>query len=98
MGTLLKLTTDEQVTLKQEFLQHLGVAAGDEMEVFKMPGGVLAIRARHQGDETKSFRDFAGIFASQTAVRLDDDALQQAIEQAAATAASRGLNDEQDHD
>lgn len=34
-----------QITLTQELLQHLGVTAGQRVEVQKVPGGRLVIQA-----------------------------------------------------
>jgi antitoxin PrlF len=41
--TTLTLTQKSQVTLKQEFLRHLGVSAGEQIEVHKLNDGGLAI-------------------------------------------------------
>ena len=45
MGTALRLTAKNQVTLKKEFLLHLGITAGDRIHVSKLPNGELRIRA-----------------------------------------------------
>lgn len=45
MGAALKITAKGQVTLRADVLRHLGVAPGDRVEVEKLPGGGVAIRA-----------------------------------------------------
>lgn len=37
--TLLAVTTKGQVTLKRDLLQHLGIKAGERIELDKLPGG-----------------------------------------------------------
>ena len=41
----LAVTVKGQVTLKRNLLQHLGVERGSRIEVEKLPGGELRIRA-----------------------------------------------------
>lgn len=43
--TLLAVTTKGQVTLKRDLLQHLGIKAGERIELDKLPGGELRLRA-----------------------------------------------------
>lgn len=91
MATL-RLTSKGQVTLRKEFLQHLGINPGDVLEVTKLPSGVLNIRAKRS--DNKSFSDFAGILHDKTAIQLSDEELEQAIAQSAVAFAQRGLGDE----
>ncbi|MFB2550635.1 AbrB/MazE/SpoVT family DNA-binding domain-containing protein [Ensifer soli] len=42
--TILTVTEEGQVTLRQELLQHIGVHAGDSVEIDLLPGGVMTIR------------------------------------------------------
>lgn len=44
MGTL-SITAKGQLTLRKEILRHLGVRAGDKVEVDILPNGGVAIRA-----------------------------------------------------
>ncbi|MDR3213271.1 MAG: AbrB/MazE/SpoVT family DNA-binding domain-containing protein [Azoarcus sp.] len=54
--TTLTVTAKGQITLKQELLQHLGVNAGQKIEVELMPGGKAMIRpARHTHDISAIF-------------------------------------------
>ena len=41
----LTVTTKGQVTLKRELLQHLGVKPGERVDLEKLPGGELRVRA-----------------------------------------------------
>ncbi len=41
----LTVTAKGQVTLKRELLQHLGIVPGERIELEKLPGGELRIRA-----------------------------------------------------
>lgn len=41
----LTVTGKGQITLKKELLRHLGIHAGQQVEVIAMPGGELRLRA-----------------------------------------------------
>lgn len=41
----LTVTVKGQVTLKRDFLHHLGVKPGERVELEKLPGGELRVRA-----------------------------------------------------
>jgi bifunctional DNA-binding transcriptional regulator/antitoxin component of YhaV-PrlF toxin-antitoxin module len=43
--TTLTITAKGQVTLRQDLLKHLGVVPGQKIEVDKLPGGRIAVRA-----------------------------------------------------
>lgn len=43
--TSLTVTMKGQVTLKRDLLQHLGIKPGERIELDKMPGGELRIKA-----------------------------------------------------
>lgn len=45
MKATLKITAKGQVTLRKEFLKHLGVAPGDKLEVDLLPGGRASLHA-----------------------------------------------------
>lgn len=92
MGTALRLTAKNQVTLKKEFLLHLGITAGDRIHVSKLPNGELRIRAEKKKTAShKSFRDFAGCLGNPHDVHLSIDELNEAIANAGAAAGSEGL-------
>jgi bifunctional DNA-binding transcriptional regulator/antitoxin component of YhaV-PrlF toxin-antitoxin module len=66
MATL-TVTSRGQVTLRKEYLLHLGVKPGDKIELGKTPNGKLTLeRARPKG----SWDDFIGCLAGKTKVRL----------------------------
>lgn len=44
MSTL-KVTAKGQVTLRREFLEHLGVGPGETIQVTKLPDGRIEVRA-----------------------------------------------------
>jgi len=61
--TTLSLTRKGQLTLKREFLQHLGIRPGERIDCEKMPGGQLRLRpAQPAGD----IEDFLGLLAGKT--------------------------------
>lgn len=84
MATTLKITAKNQVTFKKEYLQHLGIGTGDELEVFKLPGGELKIRAKQS--RSKSARDFAGCMENVAGVHLSVEEINEVIADAAAEA------------
>ena len=43
--TSLSITMKGQVTLKRDLLQHLGLKPGERIELAKLPGGELRLRA-----------------------------------------------------
>jgi len=43
--TTLTVTAKGQVTLRKDLLRHLGVQPGDRIEVDKLPGGRVEVRA-----------------------------------------------------
>ncbi len=54
MATTLTVTAKGQVTLRKEVLRHLGVAAGQKVEVDLLPNGRIEVRAKPNG----SIEDF----------------------------------------
>lgn len=89
MTTTLRLTAKNQLTLKKEFINHLGINIGDEMEVFKLPDGALKIQAK-QPTSKKTFADVSGILRNKTNVSLTIDEINHAIENAWQEAGSKG--------
>lgn len=57
MTTALTVTAKGQVTLRKEFLHHLGVVPGQKVEIDLLPGGRLEIRA---AKPTGSIENFIG--------------------------------------
>ena len=82
MTTTLKLTAKNQLTLKKEFLTHLGISTGDEMEVFKLPDGALKIKAKPLTPQKRTFADVSGFFKGKTNVSLNLDEINDAISDA----------------
>lgn len=48
----LTITGKGQVTLKQDLLRHLGVGPGEKVEIDKLPGGQIVVRAATSGPIT----------------------------------------------
>ena len=44
--TALTITSKGQITLRRELLQYLGIAPGQQVEVYKQANGVLALQAK----------------------------------------------------
>jgi len=55
-----------QVTLKRELLQHLGIKPGERIELDKLPGGELRVRAARP---TGTIDGFLGLLAGKTKKR-----------------------------
>ncbi len=53
--TTLTVTTKGQVTLKQDLLNHLGVAPGEKIEADKLPDGRIMVRAAAQDGTIADF-------------------------------------------
>lgn len=56
--TSLAVTVKGQVTLKRDLLQHLGIKPGERVELEKLPGGELRLRAARP---TGTIEDFFGL-------------------------------------
>lgn len=61
--TKLTITAKGQVTLRKDLLHHLGVEQGQQVEVSKLPGGRIEIRAFKP---TGTADDFIGLLAGKT--------------------------------
>ncbi|MGB8259562.1 MAG: hypothetical protein WCE75_04395 [Terracidiphilus sp.] len=87
MATL-TVTSRGQVTLRKEFLQHIGVGPGDKIELEKAPDGKLTLgRVRPKG----SWDDFIGCLAGKTRVRLTIEEIDAAIGEAIVEEYEAGL-------
>lgn len=51
----LKITAKGQVTLRKEVLEHLGVSPGAQIEVTKLAGGRIEVRAAPRGEISDFF-------------------------------------------
>lgn len=85
----LTITARGQVTLRKEYLQHLGVRPGDKIDLNLLPGGRGEIVAARP---TGSWDEFIGCLAGKTKVRLTIEEMNDAIGAAAAEAGMAGLN------
>jgi hypothetical protein len=61
--TALIVTAKGQLTLKRDFLQHLGVKPGEQVDLEKLPGGELRLRAARPAG---SIDAFLGLLAGKT--------------------------------
>lgn len=59
----LTVTAKGQVTLKRDLLKHLGVEPGERIDIEKLPGGELRIRA---AQPTGTIDGFLGLLAGKT--------------------------------
>ena len=75
MSTL-SVTSKGQVTLRKEILSHLGVAPGEKVEVEKLPGGRVQIRAARR---TGKIRDIFGMLKDPDAPRLSIEEMNEFI-------------------
>ena len=53
--TSLTVTAKGQVTLKRDLLRHLGVKPGERVELDKLPGGELRIKASRPSGTIETF-------------------------------------------
>lgn len=86
--TTLTVTSRGQLTLRKEFLEHIGVRPGGQINLKKTPNGKLTLeRARPKG----SWDDFFGCLKGKTNVRLTIEEINDAIAEAGAKAGVAGL-------
>jgi len=85
---VLTVTARGQVTLRKEYLQHLGIKPGDKIDLTLLPGGRGEIGAARP---TGSWDDFIGCLAGKTNLRLTIEEINEAIGHAAAEAGMAGL-------
>ena len=53
--TALTITSKGQVTIRKEVLAHLGVKPGDKIDIDRLPGGEVILRAVPSGDISAAF-------------------------------------------
>ncbi len=75
--TLLTVTSRGQVTFKKEILQHLGIKAGDKIELELLANGSGLLRASRPSG---SIADFVGLLANKTTKVATLEEINQAIE------------------
>jgi bifunctional DNA-binding transcriptional regulator/antitoxin component of YhaV-PrlF toxin-antitoxin module len=75
----LTITAKGQITLKKDFLVHMGVAPGQQVEVIKMPRGELCLRPnRRMGKISDAF----GILKREGQRQVSIEEMNDAIEKA----------------
>lgn len=74
--TTLTVTAKGQITLKKEFLQHLGVRPGQRIEAELLPDGRLSFRAERP---VGSIENFIGFLAGETDRAATIDEINEAI-------------------
>jgi bifunctional DNA-binding transcriptional regulator/antitoxin component of YhaV-PrlF toxin-antitoxin module len=80
MGTL-TVTAKGQITLRREFLEHLGIQPGQKLTVEKLPNRGLAVRGL---PKTGSISDVFGIFERESGPTLTIEDMNDIIANAAA--------------
>jgi antitoxin component of MazEF toxin-antitoxin module len=74
--TSLAISSKGQVTLKRDLLQHMGIKPGEKIEVERLPGNELRLRAeRRKG----SITDIFGLLAGQSPVVATIEEINEAI-------------------
>jgi len=61
--TTLTVTTRGQVTFRKDVLQHLGIGPGEKIELDKLPGGRVILKAARPSGKIDSF---LGLLAGKT--------------------------------
>lgn len=72
------VTSKGQVTLKKDLLQHLGLKPGEKIEIDKMPGGTLRVRAERV--RTGKISDVFGALKRQGQRPVSIEEMNEAIE------------------
>ena len=75
----LTITAKGQVTFRKEILQHLGLKAGEKIELDLIPGGKVIIQALKP---TGRMSDFIGCLANKTNKVLTIEEINEATQQA----------------
>jgi AbrB family looped-hinge helix DNA binding protein len=71
----LKVTAKGQVTLRKEFLEHLGIKPGSKVVVERLDGGGLKLSA----DKSKDISRLFGMLKSKTRIKLTIDQMNKII-------------------
>jgi bifunctional DNA-binding transcriptional regulator/antitoxin component of YhaV-PrlF toxin-antitoxin module len=72
---VLTVTSRGQVTFRKEVLQHLGIEAGEKIEIDLLPGGRATLRAARPAG---SIDGFLGVLAGKTRIVATIDELNEA--------------------
>ena len=72
--TTLTVTSQGQITLKQELLKHLGVGPGEKIEADKLPDGRIIVRAAAQDG---SISEFVGCLSQRGGPKLTIDEINE---------------------
>lgn len=71
------VTSKGQITLRKELLRHLGVHPGDKINLDKLPGGEIRIRATRP---TGGIEDFFGMLKREGQRPVSIEEMNEAIE------------------
>ena len=74
----LTVTVHGQVTFRKEVLDHLGIKAGDDVEIDLLPGGRAALKAP-SARPTGTINAFFGVLAGKTRKVATLDEISQAV-------------------
>lgn len=86
MSIVMTLTAKGQFTFNKSLMEHLGVQAGEQVLVKKLPDGTLKIEA------AKNQIDLLSLAGSlKTGIRLTDEELQTAIQQSHVQHGMKGI-------
>lgn len=83
--TILTVTAKGQVTLRKDVLKHLGIGPGDKIDCELRPDGTMVARAAAPAP-TGSIEKFFGMLASDSGPSLTIEEIQEATEEAWASA------------
>jgi len=75
----LTITSKGQVTLRKDLLQHLGVRAGQQIDVEKLPDGRIEVRGV---GAKRDIREFFGSLKRPDGPKLTIDEIKEATERA----------------
>lgn len=85
---VVRATSRGQVTLRKEFLEHIGVRPGDPIDLRKTPNGKLTLE---RAKSTGNWDDFIGCLRGKTDVRLTIDEINEGIGHGIVEAYEEGL-------
>lgn len=88
MTISLKLTAKGQLTLRKEHLHHLGISAGEYIQIIKLPDSSLKITAM---PKKISINHVAGLLAHQVNKPFSIEEINQAISDAYVSSGCSGL-------
>jgi hypothetical protein len=71
------ISADNQLTLSKDVLDHLGVRAGDKLEVDRLPGGRIQLLAARKGKISDTF----GVLKRKIGKSLSIDEMNEIIAQ-----------------